>query len=368
VWPLLLTTGCLLGSSAYWWAEKYDWLVAYLSPALIRGWTQLSELLGLSEGVSAEPSSERKIFGGAQIPVYELVSGLLFPPAVLVLFLVSVYILWRNRRLIGSAPWAFAVLATMYFLSMPMVLTKGGAEGAHRSWAFSFIGIAVLCGLARSLGLPYGGRPTAGAFGRSVRRLVDSPGVRVGVAGAVFTVLALGGAALGANVSTRFPGSTNAGDDSRSVSREGVAVSTWIAAQIPVDTPVLADRYVSQQLGSRGRMAALKPSATFPLWDLYMSADPVRPEVLRQALDSDVRYFVVDARMATTRPRMGYWFTKDEPGVDGTALFPQVAINRFNCLPWLHAAYAAGPLTVYEVDADVLRRTMAGSCQGGDAR
>jgi hypothetical protein len=98
-----------------------------------------------------------------------------------------------------------------------------------------------------------------------------------------------------------------------------------------------------------------------------MSAEPVRPEVLKQVLDAGVRYFVVDARMATTRPRMGFWFTGDEPGVDGTLLFPQVAIDRFNCLPWLRASYAAGPLTVYQVDAGILRRTMAGSCERRDA-
>jgi hypothetical protein len=95
-----------------------------------------------------------------------------------------------------------------------------------------------------------------------------------------------------------------------------------------------------------------------------MSAQPIRRGVLRQVLDAHVRYFVVDARMATTRPRMGFWFNGLEPGVGGTRLFPQVAIDRFNCLPWLRATYAAGPLTVYEVDADVLRRTMAGSCKG----
>ena len=67
--------------------------------------------------------------------------------------------------------------------------------------------------------------------------------------------------------------------------------------------------------------------------------------------------------MATTRPRLGYWFNGEEPGAGDMRLFPQVAIDRFNCLPWLRATYAAGPLTVYEVDASALRRTMAGSCE-----
>jgi hypothetical protein len=113
-------------------------------------------------------------------------------------------------------------------------------------------------------------------------------------------------------------------------------------------------------------MSPVSPSATFPLWDLYVSTRPVRRAVLKQVLDANVRYFVVDARMATTRPRMGFWFNWDEPGANGERLFPQVAIDRFNCLPWLRASYAAGPLTVYEVDADVLRHTMAGSCKGWD--
>jgi hypothetical protein len=68
--------------------------------------------------------------------------------------------------------------------------------------------------------------------------------------------------------------------------------------------------------------------------------------------------------MATTRPRMGYWFTRDEPGVGGKDLFPQSALDRFNCLPWLWGVYAAGPLTVYEVNGDILRRTAAGRCEG----
>ena len=82
---------------------------------------------------------------------------------------------------------------------------------------------------------------------------------------------------MGTNISSRFPGSAQVGDDTRSVSREGAAVAAWMAAQAPVDSPVVADRWVSQQVGSWvGRMAPLAPSATFPLWDLYTSADPVR--------------------------------------------------------------------------------------------
>jgi hypothetical protein len=366
-WPLIFAASCLVGSVVYWWYGKYEWLVSYLSPALTNGWEQLSRLLGLRQRLPVESSGQRSLFGGSENPIYEIVSGMLCPFVLMVLFLAALTVLWRNRRGVGSAPWAFVSLGTMYFASMPMVLTKGGAEGTHRSWAFSFIGIAVVCGLAWSFvwsSGPCRRRPAAARVYSGCVALFSLRGVRAGVAVVVFTVLAFGGAALGANVSDRFPGAPQVGNDARSMAHEGEAVAAWMAAHAPVDTPVLADRFVSLQVGSLGRMASLRPSATFPIWDLYMSPTPIRQAVLEQVLSAKIHYFVVDARMATTRPRIGYWFTRDEPGVDGTEVFPKVSIDRFNCLPWLRARYAAGPLTVYEVDADALRRTMSGSCEG----
>ncbi len=101
------------------------------------------------------------------------------------------------------------------------------------------------------------------------------------------------------------------------MSRESAAVAAWLAAHAPVDTRVMADRFSSLQVGSTGRMATLRPSTTFPVWDLYMSAEPVRLEVLKQVFDARISYFVVDSRMATTRPRLGIWFTRGEPGARG---------------------------------------------------
>jgi hypothetical protein len=366
LWPLLLAASCLLASIAFWWSKFHDELVAYLSPALTRGSAQLKQFLHFIPS-PGRLSGIRIPFGGAQNPIYETVSGLLYPPVVLVLYVASLAVLWRNRSRLGSAPWGFAAVGAMFFLSIPMVVTAGGNEGAHRSWEFSFIGIAVVCGLAWSFGIPAAALARFGPLGRSVARF-GRPRARIVVVGVVLTVIYFGCAALGTNISSRFPGRAHVGDDARSVSREGGAVAAWMAAHLPVDTPVVADRYVSQQVASWvGRMTPVAPSATFPLWDLYMSAEPVRPLVLQAVLDADVRYFVVDARMATTRPQMGFWFIGDEPGAGGTRPFPQVAIDRFNCLPWLRARYAAGPLTVYQVDADVLRDTMAGSCERPDA-
>lgn len=371
VWPLVFVWAWLLAWIHIWWRHNYEWLLNYLGPALSEGYAQLRKILA---GGGQSSSGQRSLFGNSANPVYEIVSGYLFPFVTLAIFTWAVLALWRRRRNLSSTPWAFAIIGAMFFASMPMLLTAGGAEGAHRSWAYSFIGIAVVCGLAWSLSSPGVADPNAitahrpGLLGLPARLLgrvarpLSRPPVRVGVAFIVFVVLAFGGAALGVNVSNRWPGSANVGDDARSVSKEGAAVADWLNRHAPVDTPVLADRYVSQQVGSVGRMSALAPSDEFPLWEIYMSAAPIRPEVLKQISDSEVGYIIVDSRMATTRPRMGFWFVRNEPGVNGTDLFPQAALDRFDCLPWLRAVYAAGPLTVYQVDHDALLRTHAGSC------
>jgi hypothetical protein len=189
---------------------------------------------------------------------------------------------------------------------------------------------------------------------------------QLGLVGLLLAVLFVGSTAVSAeNASTRFPGPPTVGDDARSINPHGLAVSDWIAQRAPADTPVLADRFASLELGSVGRMATLSPSPTFPVWDLYLSAAPVSERVLRQVLEARIRYIVVDSRMATTRPALGFWFTGDEPGAGGMAPYPPSAIARFDCLPWLTSRYVAGPLTVYEVDREVLSRTLAGSCPTG---
>lgn len=357
LWPLTLIWFCLLASIHFWWSEKYAWLLSYLSPAWTEGLSQLGKIF---DGIG-KSSGQRSLFGNSLNPIYEVVSGYLYPFVVLALFLWSLKVLWQRRSRVGTGVWAFAALGAMFFVSMPMLLTHGGAEGAHRSWGYSFIGIAVVCGFAWSYGPRFWDSSATGLH--RVTAVLNRPGRRAGVAFVVFTVLAFGSATLGVNLSARFPGSAHVGDDARSVSKEGAAVAEWMKSHTPVDTPVLADRYVSTQVGSLGRMSALRPSNSFPIWDLYMSAAPVRVEVLKQISDAEIRYFVVDSRMATTRPRMGYWFTRNEPGVRGDQPFPQSALDRFNCLPWLQGVYAAGPLTVYEVDGDSLRRTAAGSCE-----
>ena len=212
LWPLLLAAYCLSASMIFWWSEFWE-KSPNLGPSLVNGWRQLKNLGDLAPSME---SGIRVPFAGHKtrctrrlrfaVSLRRSDAG----PRVLA-------VLWRNRRRLGSAPWGFAALGAMFFLSLPMVLTSGGAEGAHRSWAFTFIGIAVLCGLAWSFGMSPAVFARFGWLGRCAAYL-ERPRVRIGVVGVVLTVMYLGCAALGTNISARFPGSAHVGDDARSVS------------------------------------------------------------------------------------------------------------------------------------------------------
>ena len=382
VGPLLAVMVCGVGATIWWFMGAADLILHYLSPALVRGWDQLRQILSGSApaaGVGAA-TGRRTPFSGTQLPLYEVVSGLVFPLLMFGVVVVAAGILWRGRRRLGPTVWVFGGLALAYFVSIPAVLTAGSSEGAHRSWAFSFIGVAMVCGLAYGLALdgvhpavahPDVVHPASRAWpGRvalppRLRELLHRRRVRLGLVAALLGVLLVGSTANSAeNVSSRFPGVPRVGDDERAIDPEGEAVSAWMSTHAAPDTPVLADRFVSLELGSQGRMSTLSPSPTFPVWDLFVQARPISPQVLQQVYGAGIRYVVVDSRMATTRPALGFWFTVDEPGAGGSHPYPASAIARFACLPWLDARYAAGPVTVYEVDRADLLRTMAGSCPG----
>ena len=224
-----------------------------------------------------------------------------------------------------------------------MVLTRGGAEGAHRSWAFSFIGIAVLCGMAWS----FGPRSWCCRAFRSARplqsRVVRRPGVRIGVAGVVFTVMASGARRWGQRL-LPLP------RERARRRRRTVGVAGGRGGR-RVDGGACAGRHsggggpLCVPAGWFGRPdVRVAPSATFPIWDLYMSAEPVRPEVLKQVLDADIRYFVVDARMATTRPRWATGSCATSRALAVRACFRKSALDRFDCLPWLRGRVCGGPV------------------------
>ncbi|WP_198954735.1 hypothetical protein, partial [Kineosporia sp. R_H_3] len=144
----------VLGWTALHAAEVWAYLSVFPSKAV-------EQLAGLVESFAggggpdaAEPSAvaadsgagSRGILAGAGVPVYEVLTGLLSVPLLTALGAAGALLLWPLRRVPFTR--LVVVVAVAYPASMPFVLTVHGAPAAHRSWPFTWQGLAVVVGAA----------------------------------------------------------------------------------------------------------------------------------------------------------------------------------------------------------------------------
>lgn len=316
---------------------SFDSLWRYLSPSLERGFSQLGSLFGQRAAKSnVAGGGHRSLFHGTHLPPYEVISSLAMP-------FVLLGAMWLSRRAwrkLSPPGFALAALAPLYFLSLPLLLTEGGAEGARRTWAFSFMGLSLV--LAVGVCEILAGRPW--------RRIKGMP-VALVLAGA-FVVVSVGNVAGGQNEAYRFPGPYQLGNDARSLDAETLALADWTRANLGSHNVFLADRYTGMPLAAAGGQDLISPSPSYPIWDILFSAETPSELLVRRIQDGEVAYLVVDERMAEIRPALGYWFTRDEPNRGGDTLVPRAALQRLDCVAWAEPIYGSEHLRLYRLKLD----------------
>jgi hypothetical protein len=310
--------------------------VATLAAATVAGfagWVASGQVaLGgyLAPSVRVATSAVRRPFGGSQLPVVEQAAGLVLPGVLVTLAGWALWWLWRSKtlsRLTGPAA-GLSLLTAGLFASMPLVLVASAAEGARRSWAWGYLGLAVLAAVA-------------------LDAAADRPRTRwtpVRATGAVAAALLLmvGGVAVSLDERYRLPGPVQTGADARSFSLEAWQLAEVLAPQVRSGDRLLADRYVRGPLVVSAPLVAVSPSAAYPVWDPLLSEEP-GPDML-WLMARTVDLVVVDVRMGDRRPPAGFWFNRGEPA--DSSLAPQ-ALARLDCLGVRVAS--AGPYLVWRL-------------------
>ena len=289
----LVALAAASAAAAYFWLSPVlAQLAAYLAPSLRLTTSQM-----------------RRPFAGSGLPVLEQTAGLLLP------FAVAAVALWAAGRLFRAGAWrsvpppgvAVASLTVLLLASFPLSLLDAAAEGARRSWSWSYLGFALLVALA--LDSPTCASPAPGPARRSMRTLS---------AAAAGVVLVVGGVAASQNELYRLPGPWLSGADARSAAPEVWAVAEVISAVAQPGDTLLADRYVRGPIVISSPVVALSPSHSWPVWDVVFEDDP-DPELLGR-LSRAVRFVIVDVRMGDRPPAGGFWFNRHEP--PGSRLSP----------------------------------------------
>ncbi|WP_285555831.1 hypothetical protein [Actinoplanes regularis] len=321
---------------------------SYLDPYLGRALDQFGGLAGGDDG-------GRELFSKSVLPWWEQTSAYL-APGVALLAMVAATILWWRRRhtdepVTHAGTTGMLLIGALYFPATMLILTPAGAEGARRSWAFSYLGLAVVVA------------PVVVALLDGTRRLPARPtetGTVLTGAGlaAACALLLVGNNAAGMNPSYRFPGPPVYGSDTRAATPEVQAAAHWLLKTQGRGIRLVADRYSGLILGSYGEQHPTTGSATFPAYDLYRARPgrPISPQLLAQLRAWRFEFLVVDRRMAEQVPDINIYFETNEPlRHDGVPAFDRAQLTKFDVMPWLIKIYDGPNLAIYRFDFDSLR-------------
>lgn len=320
--------------------------VAYLSPYLGTGLSQLAQLVSGS-------SSGRQLFSASLSPWWEHIAAFGVTLVALVFAAAGLLLLrrWRRSgRLAAGRERAlllgYATVGLAYFPSTAFIFSQAGAEGARRSWAVSWIGLAVLTASSAAWLLDW-----ASLRRRAVARLTA-----LGVLTAMTATALVGGTAAGLDASYRFPGPYLYGSDARSDTPELNAMAQWFLARFGPNHRVVTDRYTGLEMASFGLQDTAMPSAAFPVWDLYAAepGQPLGPPFLLAVLtQGHYRYLVVDKRIGTDVPLLGIYFEGNEPGdfvlPDGRPIF-RGRLAKFNGVLWMSKIFESDNYAVYRMN------------------
>jgi hypothetical protein len=340
-WGLTLTAACLV---AAWFALVAPTTTSYLGPYMGGGLSQLIQIAGGT-------GSGRHLFAASLTPWWEQKSAYMVTVFALLLA-ISGLLLIRSQIVHGGLPRgsrrgllaAFAVLGLIYFPSVLFILSPRGAEGARRSWAFSWIGLCILASPAALFLIDWTARRT--------RRWIRAS-LRSGLLAALAIAL-IGGTAAGADASYRFPGPFLYGSDTRSITPELLGTSAWFASRFGPDNRIVTDRYTGLIFASFGLQDPAAPSAGFPVYNLYLAkrGAAIRPaNLLYELHGSHYTYLIVDRHMSYELPELGVYFVADEPAAQFAPHGRQPVfygrLGKFDTIPWTIKVFQSDNYRIY---------------------
>ena len=337
---LLMVCTAVFALVATWTALNFATVWAYLGVFPQRAAQQFTGLLFGSDRApgSGAAAGSRGVLHNTGLPGYETVLALLSIPLAVAL---GGFGLWLLRRRPGSpVVRALAVLALAYPISMPLVLTIAGAPGAHRSWPFSYQGLAVFIGVALA---------AVGAAGYHGRWAFPR---RVAAIGAL-VVLVVGNCASENHAVLRFPGAFVLGTEGRAQSPELLRTATWSGQELGGTGEVIADYYTGGYVSAFGGAPV---ASGFPGWDLLFYTGFPKLATVRALQPEHVGFMVVDRRLSTAVFRSGFYVDNSEPLANvRTKPIPAAALTKFEAYPWCQKVWSSTNYDVYRFDMSRLR-------------
>lgn len=321
-------------------ANTFSYLTVYLTD----GWQTLADRItgrGVAYNGYTPVAAQRTPLSSADKPIYELVATLAAQPILLVLSAIGI---WRRRHHTEAIWVACAVLSLMYFASLPLLLSASGQNAAHRSWAFTYIGLAPIVAAGLEGVIVARAKPVL----RRGRHRVDPAGVtrlrpsrRAGVIGLVLLLL-VGSYGAGLNTLVAFPGPFVFQSDGRNVPGELYTLASWFRANAGAGNVVLSDYRTSVVLAAEGGQ---RPDVQEAAELILPASSPSRAVI--SGVRATANYVVIDRRLTSEVSSEGFYFWEYEPAVKQPLAASSVSkLTRYS---WLREVHRTDHYVVYQV-------------------
>ena len=317
----------------------------YISPHVVPAVNQLYEsVIGHAATTLVRPSgqvtkvqSQRTLFSNSGLPTYEHLFAVGAPFLILIPCLAGL-LLACGRKSRSYRLLTLSLLAAAYFVSLPFALTVAGSEGTHRSWAYSYVGVAIVA----AAGCEHLYRVLKGRL----RWVVPI----VAVASSV--IVNIGNVATGEDVGYRFPGPVAFGTDTRSVDREVLAMCSWLGRHVPTGTGVVTDRTTSEVIEGNTSLAVPRPGQ-WQAYEIYRLGLTSRA-VDRYLVQNNFRLFVFDKRLAYDIPQVDPY-----AGYSGPESVRIDKVNQMSKSGYATVIYSSRDYEVFSLNLQLLARNLA---------
>lgn len=335
---LAAMVGLVIGGA--WVAFVGHVLIGYVGPILGAAVGAVSSAVGHLHG-------NRQLFqnaAGGGSPGWEIALMLAAAVCWCLILLTSLYsVIWKRSVRGGRLRYLPAVIAAAYPLALLASISSASAQVGGRATTFIFFGVAVVVGgwLARRLSMD--------------RRSVEQIGT-IAVAAVCFLGSTLYG---GGPLSSYVPGPYILGADARSVGSPSLALAQWVATYLPMGSHVAVDRDNGALLNDIGHVdpvtaigGLVNPAPLF--FDTKLS--PFDISLVRRA---DIRYIVIDTRLAEGAPLYGSYIAPGESRKPTRLTLAE--LDKFNSIPGIRRIYDNGPIQVYDLASLLGKPPLAGT-------
>jgi hypothetical protein len=315
-------------ASLAWISLKGNPVVDYLSTYYGRALDELGQIL-------TGTSSARQLFadysGTEPTPLWERLITISSVLLILSCLPFGLLCLWQRYHR-NALAYMFGIASLLYPISHVFRFTNFGSEITDRAAAFLFIPLA--CVLAIFITQFW---PTRWLSWKQISLITCA-----------ISIIFLGG--IISPPWQLLPGPYLVSADPRSIEPQGIQAAQWTLSHIGPNNRIATDRINGLLMDTYGDQYILSSlERNINVIPIFFSSqlDSSEVSLLRQA---KIRYLVIDLRLTTALPTIGFYFEPGEPGSfqHTTPLSPKF-LTKFNTIPQINRIFDSGDIIIYDV-------------------